>query len=160
MKKINKKNKIQNIKILKLKLGKNVTIYNPSNLYNCNIDDNSFVGPFVEIQGDVKIGKNCRIQSHSFICEKTRIDDDCFISHGVVFVNDLFKNGKRSYGDKKKWKGAKIGKKVLIGSNATILPIKICSGAVIGAGAVVTKNIKTKGIYAGNPAKLLKTIDG
>jgi len=160
MKKINKKTKIQNIKILKLKLGKNVTIYNPSNLYNCNIDDNSFVGPFVEIQGDVKIGKNCRIQSHSFICEKTRIDDDCFISHGVMFVNDLFKDGKRSFGDKKKWKGAKIGKKVLIGSNATILPIKICSGAIIGAGAVVTKDIKTKGIYAGNPAKLLKTIDG
>tara|TARA_A100001035_G_C27658835_1_gene442789 strand:+ start:225 stop:707 length:483 start_codon:yes stop_codon:yes gene_type:complete len=160
MKKIKSKSKTRNIKIYKLKLGKNVTIYNPSNLYNCFIDDNSFIGPFVEIQGDVKIGKNCRIQSHSFICEKTRIDDDCFISHGVVFVNDLFKNGKRSYGDKKKWKGAKIGKKVLIGSNATILPIKICSGAVIGAGAVVTKNIKTKGIYAGNPAKLLKRIDG
>ena len=160
MKKIKSKSKTRNIKIYKLKLGKNVTIYNPSNLYNCFIDDNSFIGPFVEIQGDVKIGKNCRIQSHSFICEKTRIDDDCFISHGVVFVNDLFKNGKRSYGDKKKWKGAKIGKKVLIGSNATILPIKICSGAVIGAGAVVTKNIKTKGIYAGNPATLLKRIDG
>ena len=107
MKKINKKNKIQNIKILKLKLGKNVTIYNPSNLYNCNIDDNSFVGPFVEIQGDVKIGKNCRIQSHSFICEKTRIDDDCFISHGVMFVNDLFKDGKRSFGDKKKMERSK-----------------------------------------------------
>ena len=134
MKKIKSKSKTRNIKIYKLKLGKNVTIYNPSNLYNCFIDDNSFVGPFVEIQGDVKIGKNCRIQSHSFICEKTRIDDDCFISHGVVFVNDLFKNGKRSYGDKKKWKGAKIGIKFLIGCIATILQKKIFSGAEIGAG--------------------------
>ncbi len=160
MKKLKNNLKIKNINIKNLKLGKNVKIYNPSNLYNCFIDDNSFVGPFVEIQGDVKIGKNCRIQSHSFICEKTRIDDDCFISHGVMFINDLFKDGKRSFGDKKKWKGAKIGKKVLIGSNATILPVKICSGAVIGAGAVVTKNIITKGIYAGNPAKLLKRIDG
>ena len=100
MKKIKSKSKTRN-KIYKLKLGKNVTIYNPSNLYNCFIDDNSFkFGPFVEIQGDVKIGKNCRIQSHSFICEKTRIMM-ITLFHGVVFVNDLFKNGKRSYGDKK-----------------------------------------------------------
>lgn len=144
--------------IIKAKLGKNVTIYKPSNIYGCKIGNNSFVGPFVEIQNNVFIGKNCRIQSHSFICEKTKIDDNCFISHGVVFVNDLFSNGKRSFGNKKKWRGAKIGKSVLIGSNATILPVKICRGVVIGAGAVVTKDIKIKGIYVGNPAKIIKKI--
>ena len=110
MKKIKSKSKTRNIKIYKLKLGKNVTIYNPSNLYNCFIDDNSFVGPFVEIQGDVKIGKNCRIQSHSFICEKTEsMMIVCF--HGVMFVNVLFKDGKNHL-EIKKWKGAKIGKSI------------------------------------------------
>lgn len=147
------------IKIFNLKVGKNVTIYKPSNIYGCEIGDNSFVGPFVEIQNNVKIGKNCRIQSHSFICEKTKISNNCFISHGTVFVNDLFKDGKRSFGDKKKWKGANIEENVLIGSNCTILPVKICSGSVIGAGAVVTKNINIKGIYVGNPAILLKKIN-
>lgn len=145
--------------ITKVKLGKNVTIYQPSNIYGCKIGDNSFVGPFVEIQQNVLIGKNCRIQSHSFVCEKTKIDNNCFISHGVVFVNDLFRNGKRSFGNKKKWKGARVGKSVLIGSNATVLPVKICSGTVIGAGAVVTKDITKKGVYVGNPAKILKSIN-
>jgi len=91
--------------------------------------------------------------------KKTEIDDNCFISHGVVFVNDLFRNGKRSFGNKKKWKGAKVGKSVLIGSNATILPVNICKGTVIGAGAVVTKDIIKKGIYVGNPAKMIKRIN-
>jgi len=151
--------KVKFSKLTNIKTGKNVTIYEPSNIYNCKIGDDSFIGPFVEIQKNVKIGKNCRIQSHSFICEKTSIDDNCFISHGVTFVNDLFKDGKRSFGDKTKWKGAKIGKEVLIGSNATILPVKICNQVVIGAGSVVTKNINKKGIYAGNPAKMLKKIN-
>ena len=159
MKKKKPKISIKNIKVINLKLGKNVTIYNPSNIYNCYIGDNSFIGPFVEIQGNVRIGKNCRVQSHSFICEKTTIDNDCFISHGVMFVNDLFKDGKRSFGNKKKWKGAKIGKRVLIGTNATILPIKICNGVVIGAGAVVTKDINVRGVYVGNPARILRKIN-
>ena len=158
MKKLKNKIIIKKVGIRNIKLGNNVTIYEPSNIYNCKIGDNTFVGPFVEIQSDVNIGKNCRVQSHTFICEMTKINDNCFISHGVTFVNDLFKNGQRSYGDKNKWKGAKIGKNVLIGSNSTILPVKVCEGAVIGAGAVVTKDIKVKGIYAGNPAKILKRI--
>tara|TARA_B100000925_G_C21873955_1_gene415496 strand:+ start:108 stop:566 length:459 start_codon:yes stop_codon:yes gene_type:complete len=145
--------KVKDISIKKIKKGKNIIIYRPSNIYECEIGENSFIGPFVEIQKGVKIGKNCKIQSHSFICELVTIGDDCFISHGVVFINDKFKNGKRAMGDKKKWKKTKIGKDVLIGSNSTILPVNICNHVVIGAGSVVTKNIIKPGTYAGNPAK-------
>ena len=148
--------KVKDISIKKIKKGKNIIIYRPSNIYECEIGENSFIGPFVEIQKGVKIGKNCKIQSHSFICELVTIGDDCFISHGVVFINDKFKNGKRAMGDKKKWKKTKIGKDVLIGSNSTILPVNICNHVVIGAGSVVTKNIIKPGTYAGNPAKKIK----
>ena len=85
--------KVKDISIKKIKKGKNIIIYRPSNIYECEIGENSFIGPFVEIQKGVKIGKNCKIQSHSFICELVTIGDDCFISHGVVFINDKFKNG-------------------------------------------------------------------
>lgn len=127
----------------------------PSNLYECTLGHDCFVGPFTEIQKGVAIGNNCRIQSHSFICELVTIGNDCFIGHGVVFINDLFKEGKPATGDQTKWKKTNIGNNVSIGSNATILPVNICDGVVIGAGAVVTKDIKKKGTYVGNPAKLL-----
>ncbi|HET9055409.1 MAG TPA: acyltransferase [Chitinophagaceae bacterium] len=142
----------------KISAGKNVTIITPSNLYECEIGDDSFVGPFTEIQKGVKIGQRCKIQSHGFICEGVTIGNDCFIGHGVMFINDTFSNGKPAGGDKLKWKTTTIENNVTIGSNATILPVTICSGVVIGAGAVVTKTIKQKGIYAGNPARLLKRL--
>ncbi len=138
--------------------GDNVTVVQPVNLYGCTIGSNTFIGPFVEIQKEVVIGANCRIQSHSFICELVTIGDDCFIGHGVMFVNDLFSNGGPASGDKSLWKATTIGKKVSIGSNATILPVSICDNVVIGAGAVVTKSITKPGIYVGNPAKFLKGI--
>jgi acetyltransferase-like isoleucine patch superfamily enzyme len=138
--------------------GSGVKIVNPVNLYGCNIGNNTFVGPFVEIQKDVKIGDNCKIQSHTFICELVELGDDCFVGHGVVFINDLFANGGPAMGDKSLWKKTKVGKNVSIGSNATILPVEICDDVVIGAGAVVTKNIIKPGVYIGNPAKLLKKI--
>jgi acetyltransferase-like isoleucine patch superfamily enzyme len=136
--------------------GSNVKIVEPVNLYGCTIDDESFVGPFTEIQQNVHIGKRTRVQSHSFICELVTIGDDCFIGHGVMFINDLFSSGKPA-GDKEKWKATHIGNQVSIGSNATILPVIICDGAVIGAGAVVTKDITVPGKYAGNPARLIRT---
>ena len=111
---------------------------------------------FVEIQKDVKIGKNTKIQSHSFICELVTIGDDCFIGHGTMFINDLFENGSPAKGDKTKWKKTSISDCVYIGSNATILPVNICSNVVIGAGSVVTKDISKPGIYCGNPAKFLR----
>lgn len=138
-----------------VKLGVYVTIVEPVNLYDCSIGDNSFVGPFTEIQKGVSIGSNCKIQSHSFICELVTIGNHCFIGHGTIFVNDLFRDGKPA-GDKSKWEATNIGNHVSIGSNATILPVNICDHAVIGAGSVVTKNITEPGVYAGNPARKLK----
>lgn len=138
--------------------GENVTVVQPVNLYGCNIGNNCFVGPFVEIQKQVTIGDNCRIQSHSFICELVTIGKSCFIGHGVMFINDLFSNGGPASGDTSLWKVTTIGDHVSIGSNATILPVSICDNVVIGAGAVVTKNITKPGIYAGNPAKFLRAV--
>lgn len=138
--------------------GKDVTIVEPSNLYECTLGNNSFVGPFCEIQNGAIIGNNTRIQSHSFICELVTIGDDCFIGHGVMFINDLFSEGKPS-GDSKMWKKTNIASNVSIGSNATILPISICSNVVIGAGSVVTKDIVESGIYAGNPAVKIRDIN-
>lgn len=150
--------KLLNIGIREVTFGKNVTIINPCNIYNCAIGDNSFIGPFVEIQKDVLIGENCKVQSHTFICELVTIGNNCFIGHGVMFINDLFSEGGPASGDKAKWKSTNIGNSVSIGSNATILPVSICDNVVIGAGAVVTKNINKSGIYAGNPAKLMRII--
>ncbi|BDS14662.1 acyltransferase [Aureispira anguillae] len=138
--------------------GENVTVVEPVNIYECEIGANSFVGPFVEIQKKVTIGTQTKIQSHTFVCELVTIGDNCFIGHGVMFINDLFEEGGPAMGDTTKWKSTHIGNGVSIGSNATILPVSICAGAVIGAGAVVTKNITVKGVYAGNPAKLLRKL--
>ncbi len=146
------------IGIKNVKFGENVTIVEPVNIYGCEIGDNTFVGPFVEIQKDVKIGKNTRIQSHTFICELVTIGDNCFIAHGVMFINDLFQEGHPARGKKELWKSTTIGNNVSIGSNATILPVNITDNVVIGAGAVVTKDITESGVYVGNPAKLLKKL--
>lgn len=135
--------------------GENLHIITPVNLYECTFGDNVFIGPFVEIQSDVYIGDNCRIQSHSFICSLTRIGDHCFIGHGVMFINDTFATGAPA-AHKSQWKGAHIGSNVSIGSNATILPVHICDNVVIGAGAVVTRDITKSGFYAGSPAKKLR----
>ncbi len=142
--------------IVNVDFGENVKIVEPVNIYGCKIGSNVFIGPFVEIQKDVNIGAFTKIQSHSFICELVSIGDKCFIGHGVMFINDLFSEGGPANGDKSKWKSTKIGNNVSIGSNATILPVEICDNVVIGAGAVVTKNIKESGTYVGNPAKKIK----
>ena len=151
----NKKNTYKSI--INCKIGKNFKFVEPINIYNCNLGDNVFVGPFVEIGKGVTIKSRTRISSHSFICELVTIGNDWFNGHGVMFTNDLFKNGKLG-GNVKNWKKTLIGNKVLIGSNATILPVSIVSGCVIGAGSVVTKNCKIKGIYAGNPAKMIRKL--
>jgi len=132
--------------------GEHVKLIAPCNLYECTIGDNCFIGPFVEIQKGVIIGNNCKIQSHSFICELVSIADNCFIGHGVMFINDDLKTGQPAGGNKDLWKPTTIGSNVSIGSNATILPVSICDNVVIGAGAVVTKDITEAGVYAGNPA--------
>ncbi|MGC2353533.1 MAG: acyltransferase, partial [Candidatus Udaeobacter sp.] len=138
--------------IVDVTFGGNVTVVQPVNLYGCTIGDNTFVGPFVEIQKGATVGKHCRIQSHSFICELVAIGDDCFVSHGAMFINDLFANGGPAP-KREAWQATRIGNNVSIGTNATILPVAICDQVVIGAGAVVTKDIVEPGIYAGNPAR-------
>ena len=144
--------------IVNVNFGVEVKVVEPVNMYGCTIGDHCFIGPFVEIQKDVSIGNRCKIQSHSFICELVTIGSDCFIGHGVMFINDLFSEGGPAGGDKTKWMKTLIGNKVSIGSNATILPVSICDNAVIGAGAVVTKDISRPGIYAGNPSKLIRLL--
>lgn len=139
-------------------LGVNVKIVEPVNIYECIIGDNTFIGPFVEIQKNVKIGKDCKIQSHSFICELVTIGDNTFIGHGVMFINDTFSKGSPARGNKNLWKSTTIGNNVSIGSNATILPVTICDNVVVGAGSVVTKDILNPGIYAGNPVRKLRDI--
>jgi len=146
-------------KIVNVEFGENVKVIEPVNIYGCSIGDNCFIGPFVEIQKDVTIGNYTKIQSHTFICELVDIGDHCFIGHGVMFINDLFSHGGPARGNKDLWKSTHIGNNVSIGSNATILPVNICDNVVIGAGAVVTRDISQPGIYIGNPAKLHRQLE-
>ena len=139
-----------------VQFGEDVTVIEPVNLYECRIGDNSFIGPFTEIQKRVEIGRNCKVQSHCFICELVTVGNNCFIGHGVMFINDPMQDGPAG-GDRSKWKKTTIGKNVSIGSNATILPVTICDDVVIGAGSVVTKDISVPGIYFGNPAKKISS---
>jgi acetyltransferase-like isoleucine patch superfamily enzyme len=144
------------IGIRDVQFGDNVTIVQPVNLYECSIGNEVFIGPFVEIQEGVQIGDHTRIQSHSFICEGVTIGQHCFIGHGVMFINDTFSTGGPA-GNPALWKTTNIGNHVSIGSNASILPVNICDQVVIGAGAVVTKDITEPGVYAGNPARLMRS---
>ena len=132
-----------------VKVGTDVTISHFTNLYGCELGDYVFVGPFVEIQSNVKIGEGTRISSHSFICSSVEIGKNCFIAHGVMFTNDKFTEEKENWIERK----TVIGNNVRIGSNATILPVIIGDGAVIGAGAVVTKDVPAGAVVKGNPAK-------
>lgn len=140
------------IGIVDTKIHDTVTIIEPVNLYSCKLSKGVFIGPFVEIQNDVEIGSNTKIQSHTFICSMVKIGENCFVGHGVMFVNDRFSDGAPAGGDKTKWEKTLISDRVNIGSNATILPVNICSDVTIGAGSVVTKDILVPGKYAGNPA--------
>lgn len=144
------------IAIRDVSAGLGVTVVEPCNIYGCALGDNVFVGPFVEIQSDVKVGARTRIQSHAFVCSLVSIGADCFIGHGVMFVNDRFSAGGPARGNQSLWASTTIGDRVSIGSNATILPVTICDDVVIGAGSVVTRNIDKPGIYAGNPARFIK----
>jgi acetyltransferase-like isoleucine patch superfamily enzyme len=148
--------KIRQAGIVEVTFGENVTVVEPVNLYGCHIGDGTFVGPFVEIQRGASIGRRCKIQSHAFVCDLVTIGDDCVISHGVMFINDLFKTGGPANQNRDLWAATKVGNQVSIGTNSTILPVTICDRVVIGAGSVVTKDITRPGIYAGNPAKFLR----
>jgi acetyltransferase-like isoleucine patch superfamily enzyme len=132
---------------------------NPVNLYGCAVGDGCFIGPFVEIQRNAVIGARTRVQSHCFICELVTIGSDCFIGHGVMFINDWFDSGGPAINHPELWAETKLGNHVSIGSNATILPVTICDHVVVGAGSVVTRDITESGIYLGSPAKLIRSLD-
>lgn len=146
---------IRHVGVRDVLFGARVTIVEPCNLYGCEIGDDCFIGPFTEIQKTVRIGARTRVQSHAFICELVTIGEDCFIGHGVMFVNDTFSTGGPARGRKDLWRPTKIGNRVSIGSGAAILPVEICDDVVVGAGAVVTRDIAVPGTYAGNPARML-----
>ena len=145
-------------------IGENVRIFNFVNAYGCSIDNGSKVGAFVEIQKGVFIGKNCKISSHSFLCEGVHIEDNVFVGHGVMFTNDLFPRATNVDGSQQTeadWKVIEthVKKGASIGSNATILAgITIGENALIGAGSVVTKDVPANTIVAGSPARIFKTI--
>lgn len=136
------------------KIGKNVVIIEPVNLYGCKISNGCFIGPFVEIQKNVFIGEDSRIQSHSFICDGVIIGNHCFIGHGTMFTNDKYIDSPNF----ESWirRETKIGNNVRIGSNVTLLPITVGDNVIIGAGSVVTKDIPPNCVIAGNPAKIIK----
>lgn len=146
------------------KIGINTKIHNFVNLYGCIIGKNCIVGSFVEIQGGVIIGDRVKIESHSLLCEGVTIEDEVFIGHSVIFVNDNCPRAVNEDGEvkgKKDWKLLKtmVGKGASIGSNATILGgLEIGEDSIVGAGAVVTKNVPPKSIVVGNPAKVIRKI--
>jgi acetyltransferase-like isoleucine patch superfamily enzyme len=145
-------------------LGENVSLQDFINLYGCRIGDNTKIGPFVEIQKNVTVGRNCKIQSHSFLCEGVSIEDEAFIGHGVMFINDRYPRSVTASGalqTEADWKVVPtvIKKGASIGSNATILcGVTVGEGAIVGAGSVVTKDIPPRTIVAGNPAKVIRKI--
>ena len=156
---ISEKKSINNVKV-----GTNVKIFDFVNAYSCQIDDNSKVGTFVEIQKGAFIGKNCKISSHSFICEGVHIEDNCFIGHGVMFTNDLLPRATNLDGsaqNENDWTLIEtfVKKGASIGSNATILcGITIGENSLIGAGAVVVNDVPKNSVVVGNPARVIKEI--
>lgn len=148
-----------------VQVGANVRIFDFVNAYGCSIDDNSKVGAFVEIQKGSTIGKNCKISSHTFICEGVHIEDNVFIGHNVTFINDRFPratniDGSLQTDDDWKLEETRIKKNASIGSSVTILcGVTVGEGAIVGAGSVVTKDVAPYTIVAGNPAVFLRKID-
>lgn len=146
-------------KVVDCKIGDHTKIFSFTNLYGCLIGDDTMVGAFVEIQKGAKIGSRCRIQSHSFICTMVTIEDEVFIGHGVVFINDNKPNALEAINKTSQCLPVLVKKGASIGSNVTILGgVTIGEGAMIGAGAVVTKDVAPHSVVAGIPAKPLKKL--
>src|SRR6266699_4837221 len=147
-----------------VKLGRDVSIYNFVNLYGCEIGDGSRIGSFVEIQKDARVGRNCKISSHTFICEGVTIEDEVFVGHGVTFINDSYPRATAAGGDlqtEKDWnvETTLVKRGASIGSGVTILcRLVIGENAIVGAGSVVTRDVPPNVIVAGNPARVLRTL--
>lgn len=148
-----------------VKVGEDVKIYDFVNLYGCEIDDGSKVGTFVEIQRGAYIGKNCKISSHTFICEGVKIGDGVFVGHNVSFINDKYPravnpDGSMQTDDDWTLEYTEVGSQVSIGTSVTILcGVKIGENSIIGAGSVVTKDVPANAVVAGNPARVLRYLN-
>ena len=138
------------------KIGKGTKVWHYANLYGCQIGNNCTIGSYVEVQDKVRIGNNVIVSSHSFICSLVNIEDDVFIGHGVMTINDIHPPSKKRTGSKKYWKKTLIKKGTVVGSNATLFPVTIGKNSEIGAGSVVTKDVPDDCIVAGNPAKVIR----
>lgn len=147
-----------------VRLGKNVKLSQFINLYGCEVGDSTKIGAFVEIQKNARIGKNCKVSSHSFVCEGVTIEDDVFVGHGVTFINDSYPrattwNGRLQTESDWKVEPTRVKKGASIGSGATILSnVTIGKNALVGAGSVVTRDVPDNAIVAGNPARVLRLL--
>jgi len=140
-------------KIVNCSIHPTATIVSPVNLYGCTVGADCLVGPFTEIQTGATIGDRTRVQSHTFICELVTIEEDCFISHGVMFTND-----RKPPQPREKWEPTLVKRKAMIGTGAVLLPVTIGEGAIVGAGSVVTKDVPDYTVVAGNPARVVKKL--
>lgn len=143
-------------KVKDSEIGNGTQIWEFANIYGAKIGSNCKIGSYVEIQNNVNIGNNVTISSHSLICSLVTIEDDVFIGHGVMTINDIYPPSKKRTGTDKEWKKTLIKKGAVIGSNATLMPVTIGENSIVGAGSVVTKDVPDNSIVAGNPAKVIK----